>query len=75
MAKDKEEGGYCFDILKAGLTEKEMSGWGRVWSISVGLVGTIVADPVIWTCKKLGVEGDGKGFDPSDPNDPSNTFP
>ena len=44
---DDDEGGYFSDILKEGLTDSEMSGWGRVWSIGIGLVGTVVADPVI----------------------------
>lgn len=50
---DDDEGGYFSDILKEGLTDSEMSGWGRVWSIGIGLVGTVVADPVIWASKSL----------------------
>lgn len=53
MGKNDDNGGYFSDILKEGLTDSEMSGWGRVWSIGVGLVGTVVADPVIWASKSL----------------------
>ncbi len=56
MGKKDDDGGYCFDILKEGLTGDDVSGWGRVWCIGVGLVGTIVADPVIWASKKLGIK-------------------
>lgn len=43
-----------------------------MWSIGVGLVGTVVADPVIWISKKLGAK-EGGNVDPSDPSDPMNT--
>ena len=46
MGKNNDDGGYCFDLLKAGLTDSDMSGWGRFWSISVGLIGTVTVDPV-----------------------------
>lgn len=72
MAENNEDGGYFSDILKEGLTDSEMSGWGRLWSIGVGLVGTVVADPVIWISKKLGAK-EGGNVDPSDPGDPMNT--
>jgi len=69
---DDDEGGYCFDILKEGLTDSEMSGWGRVWSIGIGLVGTVVADPVIWASKKLGIKSEPRDYDPGDPTNPCN---
>jgi hypothetical protein len=72
MAENNEDGGYFSDILKEGLTDSEMSGWGRLWSIGVGLVGTVVADPVIWISEKLGAK-EGGNVDPSDPSDPMNT--
>lgn len=69
---DDDEGGYFSDILKEGLTDREMSGWGRVWSIGVGLVGTVVADPVIWASKKLGIKSEPRDYDPGDPTHPCN---
>ena len=49
-----------------------MSGWGRVWSIGIGLVGTVVADPVIWASKKLGIKSEPRDYDPGDPTNPCN---
>ncbi len=71
MSKD-DEGGYCFDLLKAGLTDRDLSGWGRVWAIGTGLIGTIVVDPVLWVSKKLGVESKSQDYDPGDPTHPFN---
>lgn len=72
MGKKNDEGGYCFDLLKEGVTSREMSGWGRVWCIGIGLIGTVAIDPVIWVSKKLGVEGESKDYDPGDPTHPFN---
>lgn len=72
MGKKDDDGGYFSDLLKEGLTDSNMSGWGRVWSIGVGLVGTVVADPVIWVSKKLGAKSEPQDYDPGDPTHPYN---
>lgn len=36
MGKKNDEGGYCFDLLKEGVTSREMSGWG-VSGVSVSV--------------------------------------
>ena len=45
---DDDEGGYFCELLKEGLTERDMSGLERGWFIGVGLIGAVVADPVLW---------------------------
>ncbi len=72
MGKNNDDGGYCFDLLKEGLTDSELSGWGRLWSISVGLIGTVVVDPVLWASKHLGADSEPQDYDSSDPNHPFN---
>lgn len=69
---DDDEGGYCFDILKEGLTGNDMSGLERGWCIGVGLVGTVVVDPVLWITRKLGIKGEPQDYDPGDPTHPFN---
>lgn len=68
----KDEGGYCFDLLKEGVTAKGMSGGERAWCISIGLIGTLVADPIIWAKKKLGIQETPQEYDPNDPTHPFN---
>ena len=51
---DDDEGGYFCELLKEGLTERDMSGLERGWFIGVGLIGAVVADPVLWITRKLG---------------------
>lgn len=41
-------------------------------SIGIGLVGTVVADPVIWASKKLGIKSEPRDYDPGDPTNPCN---
>ena len=69
---DDDEGGYFCELLKEGLTERDMSGLERGWFIGVGLVGTVVADPVIWASKKLGIKSEPRDYDPGDPTHPFN---
>ena len=38
---DDDEGGYFCELLKEGLTERDMSGLERGWSIGVGLIGAV----------------------------------
>lgn len=72
MGKNDDDGGYCFDLLKEGLTGSDMSGMERGWCIGVGLIGTIVVDPVIWISKKLGIKSEPQDYNPGDPTHPFN---
>ncbi len=72
MSKDNDKGGYCFDLLKEGLTDRDMSGLERGWFISVGLIGTLVVDPVLWVSKKLGVKNNPQDYDSGDSTHPFN---
>lgn len=69
---DDDEGGYFCELLKEGLTERDMSGLERGWSIGVGLIGAVVADPVLWITRKLGIKGEQQDYDPGDPTHPFN---
>ena len=69
---DDDEGGYFCESLKEGLTERDMSGLERGWSIGVGLIGAVVADPVLWITRKLGIKGEPQDYDPGDPTHPFN---
>lgn len=69
---DDDEGGYFCELLKEGLTERDMSGLERGWFIGVGLIGAVVADPVIWASKKLGIKSEPRDYDPGDPTHPFN---
>lgn len=59
---DDDEGGYFCELLKEGLTERDMSGLERGWFIGVGLIGAVVADPVLWITRKLGIKGGTAGL-------------
>ncbi len=72
MGKKDDDTVYCFELLKEGLTDRDMSGWGRLWCVGVGLIGTVVADPIIWASNKLGIKSEPKDYDPSDPTHPFN---
>ena len=72
MGKRDNDGGYCFDLLKEGLTNKHMSGGERAWSIGAGLIGTVVVDPVLLLSKKLGLKSEHQDYDSSDPTHPFN---
>ena len=69
---DDDEGGYFCELLKEGLTERDMSGLERGWFIGVGLIGAVVADPVLWITRKLGIKGEPQDYDPGAPTHPFN---
>lgn len=72
MGKKDDDTVYCFELLKEGLTDCNMSGRERLFGIVVGLIGTVVADPIIWASNKLGIKSEPKDYDPSDPTHPFN---
>ena len=71
MASNDDEV-YFFDLLKGGLTDSSMSAAARTWCITIGAIGTVLFDPVLFVCNKLHING-GSPSDPDDPNSPMNT--
>ncbi len=71
MARKNDEV-YFFDLLKLGITDSSMSVGGRAWSILVGAVGMVIADPVMFIFNKLEIK-ENRPYDPDDPNGPCNT--
>ena len=69
---DDDEGGYFCELLKEGLTERDMSGLERGWSIGVGLIGAVVADPFLCITRKLCFKGEPQDYYPGVPTHPFN---
>lgn len=72
MSKKDDEDVYFFDLLKASVTDSDMPVGGRIATGFLGLIGTVVADPIKLGMKALGIKDNNPGPDPSDPTDPRN---
>lgn len=68
----EKENFYFFDLLKESIRDSEASVGGRIVTGIIGLVGTVVVDPIKLGMNALGVKDENSGPDPSDPTDPRN---
>lgn len=49
---------FCFQLLKESVSPRsEMSIWTRIWGICIGVVGTVIIDPVCAICNLADCDG------------------